>query len=258
MPTSTSTPVANKFSKEPSKKLELPNKQQLQLLATLGEAEFNDHLLKWFKKSLAADQCMLFFYSNKQQLSSLLFKDFSNQASGKNLANAYISEGYLTDPHFKIFTSCLPEQLEVFTLATRQEKMTASYKERFFTQPGFQDKLAILFASDVGNFYLNLYSRTHSYDQVFNQQQLKQLAQFLALLISRHYQLNLAQLKQGPLAFLSAREQEVCNKILQGKKNEKIAYELKLATSSVATYRRRAYIKLGINSAAQLFALCQT
>ncbi|NLW05604.1 MAG: helix-turn-helix transcriptional regulator, partial [Pseudomonadaceae bacterium] len=60
-----------------------------------------------------------------------------------------------------------------------------------------------------------------------------------------------------PLAFLSERERQVCAAVLQGKKSETIAYELEVAPSSVVTYRKRAYDKLGISSRAQLFALCQ-
>jgi DNA-binding NarL/FixJ family response regulator len=79
----------------------------------------------------------------------------------------------------------------------------------------------------------------------------------LSGLIVKHYLLNRKMLAQGPLAFLSHREQQVCQAVLQGKKNEIIADELGVSLNSVVTYRKRAYEKLGISSRAQLFALCQ-
>jgi DNA-binding NarL/FixJ family response regulator len=49
----------------------------------------------------------------------------------------------------------------------------------------------------------------------------------------------------------------VCEAVLAGKKSETIAHDLTIAPSSVVTYKKRAYDKLGICSRAQLFALCR-
>lgn len=57
---------------------------------------------------------------------------------------------------------------------------------------------------------------------------------------------------------LSARERAVCLGILAGRKAELIAGDIDVAASTVVTYRKRAYAKLGINSRAALFAICQT
>lgn len=78
----------------------------------------------------------------------------------------------------------------------------------------------------------------------------------ISVLIYKHFALNERLRLEGPLAFLSEREQQVCRAVLRGKKNEAIAAELDIAASSVITYRKRAYEKLGITSRAQLFALC--
>ena len=55
---------------------------------------------------------------------------------------------------------------------------------------------------------------------------------------------------------LTDREQDVCARIVAGYSSEAIALDLGLAASSVATYRKRAYAKLGICSQHDLFALC--
>lgn len=49
----------------------------------------------------------------------------------------------------------------------------------------------------------------------------------------------------------------MCLGVLAGRKAEVIAHELGVAPTSVVTYRRRAYDKLGIASRGELFAICR-
>lgn len=59
-----------------------------------------------------------------------------------------------------------------------------------------------------------------------------------------------------PFDQLTARELDVCERILLGYTSIGIGLDLDIALSSVLTYRKRAYQKLGISTQAQLFALC--
>jgi DNA-binding CsgD family transcriptional regulator len=59
-----------------------------------------------------------------------------------------------------------------------------------------------------------------------------------------------------PFHQLTTRELEVCERILLGYTSIGIGLDLDIALSSVLTYRKRAYQKLGISTQAQLFALC--
>jgi DNA-binding NarL/FixJ family response regulator len=65
--------------------------------------------------------------------------------------------------------------------------------------------------------------------------------------------------KSVPKALTSdtPREAQVCQGILLGKKAELIAHDLRVSVTTVATYRQRAYQKLGISSKGALFALCR-
>ena len=54
---------------------------------------------------------------------------------------------------------------------------------------------------------------------------------------------------------LSQREASVCARVVMGYTNEAASLDLGLSCHSVATYRRRAYGKLGITSQSELFAL---
>lgn len=235
-----------------------PTKGQLELLSNLGEADFFEPFLNWLNTELGADQCMIFFCADGEKVTTLLFKDFSRDVSGKNLAESYITERrYLQDPNFSILKSSQPSEVTLIRFADLTQEMGLNYRKRYFDEPGFQDKLAVIYGSQSGNFYINLYRRTSGFDQVIPVDQQQAVGHLLGLLVSKHYQLNQSQLGQGPLAFLSERERQVCIGVLQGKKSEVVAYELDIAPNSVVTYRKRAYEKLGINSRAQLFALCQ-
>lgn len=55
---------------------------------------------------------------------------------------------------------------------------------------------------------------------------------------------------------LTARELQVCARILSGANAEAISLDLGLSISSVVTFRRRAYARLGISSQNELFRLC--
>lgn len=55
---------------------------------------------------------------------------------------------------------------------------------------------------------------------------------------------------------LTARELQVCSRILSGATTEAIGLDLGLSASSVVTFRRRAYARLSISSQNELFRLC--
>jgi len=237
----------------------LPATALLSLLDTLGEDNFLDRFLDWVNEVLGADQCMLFFCAADKTVSTLLYKDFTKDESARALAQSYISERrYMQDPNFALLKQCAPGQLHVFHLDHLGTEMGPNYRRRFFDEPGFKDKLSIIRGHASGSYYLNLYRRAGSFGEVFEHADDEaSAARMLSTLIVKHYQINQKMLAQGPLAFLSHREQQVCQAVLQGKKNELIADELGVTLNSVITYRKRAYEKLGISSRAQLFALCQ-
>ena len=83
--------------------------------------------------------------------------------------------------------------------------------------------------------------------------------------VARHFQHDVAddpaqQLKAlfanaAPLAALTGREKDVCLRILSGFSSEAIAAELGISLHSALTYRKRAYVKLGISAQNELFAM---
>jgi len=235
-----------------------PSAQVLQVLEQLGTHSFYDAFLDWLHQEFGTEQCMVFYCEDGQQVSTLLFKDYAREASARQLAEAYVGERhYLQDPNFSILKTISPGDVQVVRFDSVSGDMGLHYRKAFFEAPGFQDKLAIIRGTENGNYYVNLYRRSSGFDNRFDDAHFtQQTGALISVLLYKHFALNERLRLEGPLAFLSEREQQVCRAVLRGKKNEAIAAELDIAASSVITYRKRAYEKLGISSRAQLFALC--
>ncbi|MBV0934238.1 helix-turn-helix domain-containing protein [Marinobacterium weihaiense] len=235
-----------------------PSEQVLNVLEQLGTTGFYDGFLDWLQREFGIDQCMVFYCDDGQQVSTLIYKDFVRAASGKRLAEAYVGERhYLQDPNFKRLKTIATGDVEVVRFNSVSDSMGLHYRQAFFETPGFTDKTAIIRGTGHGNYYINLYHRAPGFDRRFDDPAFnRSICALISILVSKHFELNSHLRQEGPLAFLSEREREVCRAVLRGKKNEVIAAELAIAVSSVITYRKRAYEKLGISSRAQLFALC--
>lgn len=236
----------------------LPAPAMIDALEQMGNADFYAPFLQWIHESFSTEQCMVFFCRDGQEVSTLLYKDFAEDESARQLAESYVTERhYLQDPNFDTLRTIPNGEIKIARFGDLAQDMNRRYREAFFKHPGFQDKLSIIRGTNNGNYYINLYRRAEKLDARFDDPAFtRQVARVIAAMISKHFELNEQLLQEGPLAFLSDREQQVCRAVLRGKKNEAIAAELDIAVSSVITYRKRAYDKLGISSRGQLFALC--
>lgn len=236
----------------------IPSVDVLKTLEQLGTAAFYDIFLNWLQQEFGTEQCMVFYCQDGERVSTLIYKDYAREASGKRLAEAYVSERhYLQDPNFQLLKTLRPGDVEIVRFNSVSGDMGLHYRKAFFETPGFSDKISILRGTEQGNYYINLYRRDPGFDERFDDKSFEHtVCGLISILVSKHFQLNEHLRQEGPLAFLSEREQQVCQAVLRGKKNEAIAAELDVAVSSVITYRKRAYEKLGISSRAQLFALC--
>jgi len=223
----------------------------------LGKREFFDAFFDLINSCFGADQCMVFRRDSEGKLTNLLFKNFRKSNLAKPLARDYVEGGYHKDPNLQALLAIGDGETKIIHLDSLSNQMPEEYREHYFTDPELKDKVSIITGDGVSGYYINIYrspdKSRFKEDGLFTEVGTGEL---IAALIVQHYQLNANFLQEGPLAFLSEREQQVCRGILQGKKIEAVAYELNLAPSSIVTYRKRAYDKLGISTRAALFALC--
>lgn len=214
-------------------------------LAQLGQDGFLTPFLEMVEATGAA-QIMVFSYT-LDHAACLLSRNFRAGALGARLAAEYLDGWYREDP---LFADVLALEGGQSRPGDPGDRMSADYRARFFEAPDLSGKSATLIAGERLRLAVNLYWAGDAARQ-------PDLCALLARLALLHFEARPEHAYPAALDVLSDRERAVCLGMLAGKKAELIAAELGLAPSSIITYRKRAYAKLGINSRGSLFALCR-
>jgi len=223
-----------------------------------GLKTFFDDFFNYIINDLSVDQCNIFLINHDGGGACLVARNFLEREIPNRLAESYLNGKYEEDPNIKLLYEMSVGQTFTIHLSEYLDKISPAYREEFFSNPGFSDKVAIIIKGEHHSHYINLYRRAGKRrfrdDMLFPDHEGEYI---ISALITKHFSMYPFQILEGPLAHLSKREREVCEGILSGKKSETIAYDLGLTPNSVITYRRRSYQKLGINSRSALFSLCR-
>jgi DNA-binding CsgD family transcriptional regulator len=183
--------------------------------------------------------------------------------------------------HFYVFDAAIRIAAALRAQAGASETVTAlrfrageipdaGWRHRIYEREHLSDRLTLLFAPVPRTaFSINLY-RSEAMGP-FAAQEIERVLAVAPLLrqVHRHaaaggagtrpmgtrVALARARLLDAGAARLSGRELEVCARIACGMSADGIACDLDIAPSSVATLRKRAYLKLGIHDRAELVRL---
>lgn len=131
---------------------------------------------------------------------------------------------------------------------------SARWREDCYATVGLASRLSLLLPGDSGCTVLNAYRPADC--NVGEAQALDALdrhAALLAAVLRRHLELD--DPSADPLAVLSHRERQVVDAILAGHSAKQAGRALGLSPTSVATYRQRAFAKLGVRRQVELFGL---
>ncbi len=234
---------------------------------SIGAPEFPKALMRTVKRLAAVDHCMVFWFPDDRNARCLMTA--GTIGSGPDLGDAYAGHFHSADPNKDSLLGG-PRAAAPIVLPSFERRMyRRDYLKLFFEDAGIVDKFATAVWHNGGCFYANFYrlSRTGPFTAA-QAARLGHAAPSLAAAIARHFeraapmpqQADIASLLQTlfaatPFAVLTAREREVCTKILLGFSSEAIAAHLAISPHSVLTYRRRAYERLGISSQNELFAM---
>ena len=198
---------------------------------------------------IGADQVMVFAYE-ADRARCLISRNFDERALGQHLAEDYLDGWFRRDPLFRLAMDMEEGHGRVVRLAEFGAAFPPEYRERFYAVPQIGDKTAVLVAGGGLRLGVNVYWREA--ERAGNE-----VLRALGRMVHLHFIQAAPSAVPPALGVLSERERDVCLGILAGKKAEIIAHELGVKPSSVATYRARAYEKLGINSRGSLFAICR-
>lgn len=149
------------------------------------------------------------------------------------------------------------------------EAPNEEHREIIYRRHGLAERLSVAALDEDGSLLaVNLYH--HQHQGPFSdgeQDRFKDMAPLLLATVRRH--LALADgagggAGAGPRArlaarcpTLTARELDVCERLMRGWSHDGVAADLGLSVASVKTYRARAFARLGLHFRSELFALLQ-
>lgn len=142
----------------------------------------------------------------------------------------------------------------------RASEMQRAHRQRIYATHGMSERLSVLRLDKAGGMLcVNLYRHV---DQPFiddeERDRLQQIGPLLLTCVSRHLALTSSRSSsnvENVLGALPRREREVCERLLRGWTHDGIGADLKLAPTTIKTYRDRAFDRLGIHHRNELFAL---
>lgn len=256
-------------------------------ICKLGRAEFEDSLFDLVNAVVRVDHCAVFINNNDGTTAHLFTKSKLDEDICRNLATAYTERFYTRDPNIVPLKENVTEGDDGDRMVLLPHMSTADYDEgyqaRFFKNTGLIDKVSSLLQSNLYTIYCSFYRLEDS--GRFQESEFVELSRILPILTNLIFKhsllsgLEVTEKKSDPIITqvplgrspdamsnllnskneifdqLTTREREVCIRILQGYTSEAISLELDVAKSTIHTYRKRAYAKLGISSQNELFSL---
>lgn len=233
------------------------------LVLAIGQPSFPGVLLGTVRTLANTGHCMVFSFDGEQSARCPL--GIGNIGIGPDLGAAYSGHFYTADPNRDVILSNRAAREPIVLPSFSRRMYGDTYRKLFFEGAEIVDKIAAAIWVEGTCFYVNFY-RTAEQGRYTRDEaaQLSKLAPTLAAIVARHCQEDISDTaRKLELLFatgdcflrLTAREREVCLRILLGYGSEAISTELGISLHSTLTYRKRAYEKLGISSQNELFGL---
>lgn len=246
------------------------------LLTAIGQSDSRilaSEILAVVDSVLPALQCTVFAHESGAQPRVLSVGDRRGGLLLKYVADLYARHFYPFDGNRVVLTEA-PGRTSVGDIVlhhqARHEIVHAGYRLACYDQPGVGDRLSLLQRTADGIWLsVNLYKGTGQ--GAFTEPEIatvQSLAPIVAQAARLHYTL-LGQRQQGAPQLmlarigkhcpgLSKRELDVLRGVLEGGTAAEIAETIGVKPSSVVTYQKRAYRRLGISSQRELFLLAVT
>jgi DNA-binding CsgD family transcriptional regulator len=221
-------------------------------LNALGEAAFPAAFSAFCHAATGADLCVVYTVEAGAPTDNLLRGGALAGPVVTPRIEHYLCEAWRADP----CRSALSAPTDAITRLSPERMRARAYRRFFYDDLGIGDRLALSTVAGSARYHVNLYRRGESFADGARDW-LREQAPILGALVHRHRTLRRvdpfavardAMLVRG----LSPREIDVCLMILDDVPELYIADQLDLSPHSVVTYRRRAYLKLGVASRAGL------
>lgn len=245
------------------------------LVAAIGGDNANAlaaEVLNLLGPATSVSQCTVFAYEFGNRPRTVSVADHRGGRFLRDVADTYARLFYALDGNQRIVTGKDAEKPSSLVLHWQSSDDIAhdGYRQTCYSTPNVSDRLSLLMqpAADIW-LSVNLYrERDAGNFQPGEVELVESLAPLIGEATRHHYalrgqsQLGIPQLMLARLRSLcpalSKRELDALRGVLEGHSAAEIADSMGVKPSSVVTYQKRAYQRLGISSQRQLFALCLT
>jgi len=250
-----------------------------ELTRSLGRKPFEAQLVDMLNRVLPIDHCVVFTHGD-DGVGHLFTHGKMPAARAQDLADDYVRQYHSHDPLFQQLSDGAEARDERVRPLDLDRDYDPAYRNHFFDRNDLIDKTSTIGRVEEGAVLCNFYRMGGS--GLYSSEDRRLLEHILPLvtaLIAAHYRLfrnvtpgdaappelrrrtrslvhTIVGKRVAPFDRLTPREREVCERIVLGYTSIGIGLDLDIALSSVLTYRKRAYAKLGIGTQNELFALC--
>lgn len=244
----------------------VPTKMTSSLLGGIGSADFSKSILEAVNYLAEFDHCTLFEFHGDAAPSVVGISSWEPSNRLARSTQAYLGRFH----HMEPARALMQEKGERVFLRyhTSCEMQDSEFRRNCYESAAILDRLSIVASTCHGSwFVINMFR--DSAQGVLPAQQLDAVAEH-ALLIAMSARSHARLLARAtpiadaapsspldaPALLLSPRERQVCSLIVAGYSQTQIAAELGILLSSVVTFRKRAYQKLGVGDARALRLKC--
>lgn len=244
------------------------------LVGAIGHDDANAlaaEVLHMLGPATSVSQCTIFAYEFGNRPRTVSVADHRGGRFLRDVADTYARLFYVLDGNQSIVTGAVmkhPGSSLVLHWQSSADIAHDGYRHACYARPGVSDRLSLLLqpAADIW-LSVNLYrARDAGHFQPREIELVETLAPLIGHAAKHHYslcgqsqmgipQMMLARLR-GLCPELSKRELDTLRGVLEGLTAVAIAEQMGVKPSSVVTYRKRAFHRLGLSSQRQLFALC--
>jgi DNA-binding CsgD family transcriptional regulator len=239
------------------------------VVGALGERDFPQIFLKTLAETLDVDMCSAFALDRTGGMRMLFAAGWTtaSNALAQSASSGYAKTFWRTDatlaesPDATMAPSVSCQRWD----AIRDDR----YRIACYENPGVMERLSVRVPADGGMTQVGLYRfHHHGAFKHADVRRLEQVGGLFAALAAKHGSLALQYAYRGALPDLPAvidrlveaapdlshREAEVCAAVLCGHSAKEAARILGVEPSSIVTYRKRAFLKLGVARSEDLVA----
>lgn len=230
-------------------------------IGAIGESDFGTRALAQLNRLVPAASCAI--YAVAPRRAPQLYATGAHAVPDPTAAcwQAYRDGLYRADRSFAEPLRQLPGQ-SLLMAHVRATDMDRTHRQRIYEPHGMRERVSLIAPwGREGLFTINLYR--HEHQPGFDADdfaQLRTLAPTLHACARRHATLasaaapDVEQALLGLCPTLPPRELQVCVRLVNGLSHDGVAADLGVSTTTVKTYRNRAFRRLGIHFRSELFA----